>query len=156
MSFAIVCSLTYFSGDELSQYCGAEPPKCDTCYGGANNNVCSQGDYSGCPCTPVTTTQPAPPKATNCATAVAAALIVCCGWSQDTQKTCANQMEGCGVIARLDITCQSPIPVDGSSVYQSPCGQFQPGDPIVRGSAMEDKAQCLVSTFNLQADLQFA
>lgn len=64
-------------------------------------------------------------------------------------------MEGCNVQAALEATCQSPIPVDGSSVYQNACGQFAPGDPILWGTHAQDKAQCLVRTFNLEADLQF-
>jgi hypothetical protein len=140
----------------MQQYCGPEPPVCDTCSGGANNNHCSTGDYAGCACTPpASVTQPSPPKATNCASAVTAALITCCGWSQDTQKVCAQKMEGCGAVPRLDITCMSPVPADGSTTFQSPCAQSQIGDPIVWGSHSQDIAQCLVREFSLPADLQF-
>jgi hypothetical protein len=141
-------------GDEMQQFCGTEKPKCDTCFGGASGNRCTQGDYNGCDCEAVVATQPAPPKATNCATAVAAADIICCGWSKDTQKTCANKVEGCGIIVDLDAQCQSPVATDGSGAYQA-CGQFNPGDAIVRGSRQQDIAECLVREFTLDADLQY-
>jgi hypothetical protein len=77
-----------------------------------------------------------------------AAEITCCGWSADSRKTCALQMEGCGVKVDLDAQCQSPVNVDGSSSY-SVCGQFDKADPVSRGTRMEDIALCMIRTFSL-------
>ena len=140
---------------ELPQYCPTDPkPSCDSCQGGANNNVCTQGDNNGCACEPVVANQPPVPKVTNCATAVAASEIICCGWSKDTQKTCAQKVQGCGVIVNLDAICQSPVAADGSGTY-SVCGQFSKEQGIVKGSNMEDIATCLDGAFSLNAQWNY-
>ncbi|SPO06549.1 uncharacterized protein DNG_09239 [Cephalotrichum gorgonifer] len=90
------------------------------------------------------------PKVTNCATAVAAAEIICCGWSKDTQKTCANMIEGCGIISNLDNVCQVTITAD--QTYGA-CAQFGPDDKVVRGGIGEERANCLNAAFNLNAEL---
>lgn len=141
-------------GDEMPRWCPNTKPSCASCNGGSDSTTCMGGEYSGCDCDTVAVVQPPVPKATNCATAIAAAEIVCCGWSKDTQKTCANFMEGCGVLINLDAACQYAIPADGSSTY-STCGQFNKDDPIPWGTRAQDIAQCLVGKFNLDADLQF-
>ncbi|KAI1381030.1 hypothetical protein F4677DRAFT_462136 [Hypoxylon crocopeplum] len=144
-----------FSADDaLPQWCGNDKPKCDTCMGGGNGNRCSQGEFSGCDCEAVTATQPPVPKVTNCATAVAAAEIICCGWSDDSKKTCANMIQGCGVVPDLGAICQSPVDATGGSTY-SVCGQFNKDDPIVKGSNMDDIATCLNTAFNLNAEFQY-
>ncbi|KAI0836640.1 hypothetical protein F5Y06DRAFT_100307 [Hypoxylon sp. FL0890] len=144
-----------FSGnDALPQWCGDSKPKCDTCMGGGNGNRCSQGEFSGCDCEPVTATQPDLPKVTNCATAVAAAEIICCGWSKDTQQTCSQMISGCGINANLDAICQSKVDPSGGSTY-SACGQSSQGDPIVKGSHMDDIATCLNNQFNLKAEFKY-
>jgi hypothetical protein len=143
-------------GSELPHYCPDNPkPACDTCMGGASGNMCSQGDNNGCACEPVTATQPAVPKVTNCATALAASEIICCGWSKDTQKVCSQKIEGCGVVPNLDAICQSPINADGSSDY-SVCGQFTADQGIVKGSHMDDIATCLDGAFTLNAEWKYA
>ncbi|OTA94074.1 hypothetical protein M434DRAFT_394977 [Hypoxylon sp. CO27-5] len=144
-----------FSGDDaLPQWCGSSKPKCDTCMGGGNGNRCSQGEFSGCDCEPVTATQPSVPKVTNCATAVAAAEIICCGWSDDTKKTCSQKIEGCGIKADLGAICQSPVDGSGGGTY-SACGQFSKDDAIVKGSNMDDIATCLNKEFDLKADFKY-
>ncbi|KAI4861723.1 hypothetical protein F4820DRAFT_464437 [Hypoxylon rubiginosum] len=141
-------------GDGLPQWCGDAKPKCDTCMGGGSGNRCSTGEFSGCDCEPVAATQPEVPTATNCATAIAAAEIICCGWSDDTKKTCAQTMQGCGVTPDLGAVCQSAVDPTGGQVYQT-CGQFGKDDPIVRGTHGDDTAKCLVEAFNLKADLKY-
>ncbi|XXH03994.1 hypothetical protein Hte_010403 [Hypoxylon texense] len=145
---------SFAPSDALPQWCGDAKPKCDTCMGGGNGNRCSRGEFEGCDCEPVVATQPAVPTATNCATAIAAANIICCGYSDDTKKTCAQMMQGCGVTPNLDAICQSPVDPKGGQEYQG-CGQFNPDDPIVRGTHGDDTAKCLVKTFNLKANLKY-
>ncbi|KAI0006478.1 hypothetical protein F4779DRAFT_21990 [Xylariaceae sp. FL0662B] len=144
-----------FSGsDALTQWCGDSKPKCDTCYGGASKNRCTQGEFSGCDCEPVTATQPEKPKVTNCATAFAAAQIVCCGWSKDTQKSCANMLRSCGVDTDLDAQCQSPVDPSGLGTY-SACGQANKEGAIVKGSQGDNIATCLNSAFDLKAEFKY-
>ncbi|KAL7622783.1 hypothetical protein AAE478_006462 [Parahypoxylon ruwenzoriense] len=140
--------------DALPQWCGNSKPKCDTCYGGGSGNRCTQGEFSGCDCESVKATQPSVPKVTNCATAVAAAEIICCGWSDDTKKTCSQMMAGCGINADLGAICQSPVDPSGGSTY-SVCGQFNKGDGILKGTNGEDIATCLDKTFNLKAEFKY-
>ncbi|KAI1139635.1 hypothetical protein F5Y05DRAFT_424552 [Hypoxylon sp. FL0543] len=145
-----------FSGDDaLQQWCGDSKPKCDTCQGGASNNRCTQGEFAGCDCEPATATQPALPKVTNCATALAAAEIICCGWSADTQPTCQQQIASCGVNANLQAICQSAVDPSGGSTY-SACGQSSKTDPVVKGSNMDDIASKLNAQFNLKAEFKYA
>ncbi|KAI1410407.1 hypothetical protein F5Y13DRAFT_202191 [Hypoxylon sp. FL1857] len=146
---------SFSANDALPQWCGDSKPKCDTCNGGASNNRCTQGEFSGCDCEPVKATQPSPPKPTNCATAVAAADIVCCGWSDDTKATCANMISGCGVNANLAAICQSPVDASGGGTYDV-CGQSTKSDPIVKGSRGEEIADCLNKAFNLGAQFKYA
>jgi hypothetical protein len=102
------------SGSALSHYYSAFPkPNCDTCQGGANNNICTQGDNNGCACQAVTATQPHAPKVTNCATAVTASEIECCRQSGATQDSCSQRISGCGVNANLAAICQSALDPDG-------------------------------------------
>lgn len=112
-------------------------------------------DFMFCECEPVTATQPSVPKATNCATAVAAAEIMCCSLPKDQQSACSTKIDGCGLKANLDAICQGAIPVDGSTTYQV-CGQSDKGDKIVKGLRMEDFAKCLVDSMPLKdADLKY-
>jgi hypothetical protein len=104
---------------------------------------------------PVASNQPPVPKVTNCATAVAASEIICCGRSKDMQRTCAQKVQGCGVIPDLDGICQSPVAADGSATYRV-CGQSDKDQGIVKGSHMEDIATCLDEAFSLNAQWNYA
>ncbi|KAI1407400.1 hypothetical protein F5Y13DRAFT_206440 [Hypoxylon sp. FL1857] len=141
--------------DALPQWCGNSKPKCDTCMGGGNGNKCSQGEFSGCDCEAVTATQPSLPKVTNCATALAAAEIICCGWSDDTKNTCSQMINGCGVTADLGAICQSAVDGSGGGTYKA-CGQSNKDDAIVKESHMEDIATCLTKEFNLKASFIYS
>jgi len=124
-------------------------PSCDSCIGGANQNTCTTGAQKGCSCTPNSATQPPPPKVTNCATAVAASEIICCGWSQSTWPTCSGMITNCGVIPNLNAICQSAI--WPSQTYKV-CGQSSEDQAVVKNSAMEGIFTCLDKAFGLNAN----
>ncbi|KAL9617309.1 MAG: hypothetical protein Q9160_007889 [Pyrenula sp. 1 TL-2023] len=137
----------------LEHWCPNAKPSCDTCFGGGNGNICSSGDNQGCACEPVTITQPAAPKVTNCATAVAAAEISCCNGGASGYAACSNEIQGCGVIPNLEAICQSPV--SAANTYQV-CGQFTEDGGIVKGSNQEDIATCLDGKFHLNGQWRYA
>ena len=136
----------------LQQSCPASIA-CDQCMGGGNGNVCSQGENTGCACTTVAFTQPAPPKVTNCATAVVAAMIQCCNGGTAGYKACAQKIEATGVSVNLESSCQAAVTTQ--ITYQT-CGQFNPDDKIVKGSKMDEIATGLNTAFSLKAEFQYA
>lgn len=145
--------------DHLEIFCPDPKPRCDTCNGARNGNVCLEGDARTCSCEPVSpgdVTQPDLPSVVNCHTAVAASEITCCKWDKSSWKTCMNMLEGCGVITDLEVICQSPVPADGYGAT-GVCGTIT-GDvhaPIVRGSRGDEIANCLNGAFNLNAQFQY-
>ncbi|KAI5456674.1 hypothetical protein BGZ63DRAFT_434759 [Mariannaea sp. PMI_226] len=149
-----------FSGDDaLPQWCGDSKPSCDSCSGGSGNK-CTTGDFSGCDCSsssqsqPSQSSQPDKPPVTNCATAMAASLITCCGWSPDTQATCQNIIQGCGALVDLQSICQTTI--NKNQFAGGACLGTTADDPIVRGTPPDDLSNCLNQKFNLNANFKYA